>query len=280
MAQRKYTAKEAMRIVQQMRDIDDTDSDGGDGNEDETMIYEEEEVGNFDYMANKPDKFGIKFRMAVDVETKYLLNGFPFLGKDCTRSLENLLHKKTTLVGTANKQRWELPPSARNQKAERYSMNVMKKRPVTLTIYQGKPSKNDCIMSTMNPTVTTGTDPKRKPETVEYYNSTKFGVDIMDQMARNYTARGATRRWPVAVFYNILDLAAINAYVLFKTVPGQKHKTENVLPADAIGVASEPSRREASSSSHSCHTLLSHQQKHVYAVLPRLPIQLCYIIME
>lgn len=37
------------------------------------------------YMANKPDKFGIKFWLAADVDTKYLLNGFPFLGKDDTR---------------------------------------------------------------------------------------------------------------------------------------------------------------------------------------------------
>ena len=38
------------------------------------------------YMANKPDKFGIKFWMAVDVETKYLLNCFLYLGKDESRS--------------------------------------------------------------------------------------------------------------------------------------------------------------------------------------------------
>lgn len=34
------------------------------------------------YLANKPDKFGIKFWLAADVETKYLLKGFPYLGKD------------------------------------------------------------------------------------------------------------------------------------------------------------------------------------------------------
>ena len=34
------------------------------------------------YMANKPDKFGLKFWMAVDVESKYFYNGFPFLGKN------------------------------------------------------------------------------------------------------------------------------------------------------------------------------------------------------
>ena len=34
------------------------------------------------YMANKPDKFGLKFWLLVDTETKYLCNGYPYLGKD------------------------------------------------------------------------------------------------------------------------------------------------------------------------------------------------------
>ena len=33
------------------------------------------------YMENKPDKFGLKFWMTVDVESKYFYNGFPYLGK-------------------------------------------------------------------------------------------------------------------------------------------------------------------------------------------------------
>ena len=36
-------------------------------------------------MANKPDKFGIKFWITIDVETKYLFNGFPYAGKDESR---------------------------------------------------------------------------------------------------------------------------------------------------------------------------------------------------
>ena len=34
------------------------------------------------YMSNKPDKFGIKFWLLVDLKTKYLCNGFPYLTKD------------------------------------------------------------------------------------------------------------------------------------------------------------------------------------------------------
>ena len=41
------------------------------------------------YMANKPDKFVLKFWMAVDVETKYLLIGLFYLGKDDSR-LDNV----------------------------------------------------------------------------------------------------------------------------------------------------------------------------------------------
>ena len=68
--------------------------------------------------------------------------------------------------------------------------------------------------------MTIGTDAKRNPETVAFYNATKYGVDILDQMARLYSVKGGTRRWPVAVFYNVLDLAAINALVLYKECTG------------------------------------------------------------
>ena len=61
---------------------------------------------------------------------------------------------------------------------------------------------------------------KHKPETIEFYNKTKCGVDVADQMARQYSVKAGTRRWPVAVFYNILDLACINAFVLYKKKTG------------------------------------------------------------
>ena len=55
-----------------------------------------------------------------------------------------------------------------------------------------------------------------KLETVEFYNETNYGVDVTDQMARQYSVKAGSRRWPLAAFYNILDLAGINAFVLYK----------------------------------------------------------------
>ena len=41
--------------------------------------------------------------------------------------------------------------------------------------------------------------PKEKPNTVMDYNRTKCGVDVVDQMARQYSSKVASRRWPMQV---------------------------------------------------------------------------------
>ena len=73
------------------------------------------------------------------------------------------------------------------------------------------------------------TTTKKKPETVSFYNKTKCGVDIADQMARQYTVKAGTRRWLVAVFYHFLNLACINAYVLYKKKTGDAISRRNFM---------------------------------------------------
>ena len=103
------------------------------------------------YMPNKPDKFGIEFWLVSNISTKYVINGFPYLGKDekressiplgehvvlkliepftgCGRSVTTdnfftsislaakLLVKKTTIVGMIRKNKRELPKLAKQAK--------------------------------------------------------------------------------------------------------------------------------------------------------------------
>ncbi|KAJ8887860.1 hypothetical protein PR048_014078, partial [Dryococelus australis] len=185
------------------------------------------------YMSNKPDMFGVKYWLAVDAKHQNILNGFPYLGKDATRpadrhlgehvvlrltelffdkginvttdsyftsgSLVNELKKrKTSLVGTLNRARREVQSSVND---------------MVLTSYQGKVTKNVLVLNTIH----TGVDidqqtVKKVPETIKFYNGTTYGGDVVDQMARKYTMRAMGYRWPVNVFYNILDLACINAH--------------------------------------------------------------------
>ena len=78
------------------------------------------------------------------------------------------------------------------------------------------------ILSTMHKDITIANNAKKIPETVSSYNETKFGVDIVDQMAKKYTSRTGTRRWPIHSFQTTLDLAAINAWALYKEVTNEK----------------------------------------------------------
>ena len=57
-----------------------------------------------------------------------------------------------------------------------------------------------------------------KPEVILEYNATKSGVVTLDMMSRQYTIQRGTKRWPLAIFYDIVDMAAINAYVLHTMV--------------------------------------------------------------
>jgi hypothetical protein len=40
-------------------------------------------------------------------------------------------------------------------------------------------------------------------------------VDMLDQMCARYTVQLATRRWTMAMFYGIINIAAVNALVIY-----------------------------------------------------------------
>ena len=101
----------------------------------------------------------------------------------------------------------------------------------TLTVYQRKQKKNVCILSTMHIGVGTFSWAKAKPESVIYYSNTKSDEDIADWMARAYSVKGSMRSWPVAVLYNTLDLAGINARILFKEHQQQESPEESPAAA-------------------------------------------------
>ena len=79
-------------------------------------------------------------------------------------------------------------------------------------------AEKECLhLESLYRTVEVADNAIKLPETVKYYNSTKCGVDVVDQMSRQYTTRSASRRWPMYIFYNVLDFAAVNAWILFRT---------------------------------------------------------------
>ena len=58
-------------------------------------------------------------------------------------------------------------------------------------------------------------DDTGKPDIIEYYNETKGAVDALDQMCAQYTVERATRRWTMAMFYGVVNIASVNAFVVY-----------------------------------------------------------------
>ncbi|KAK2574897.1 hypothetical protein KPH14_012617, partial [Odynerus spinipes] len=198
---------------------------------DEQLFPTKERCRFTQYMPNKPDKFGIKSWLASEVDSKYIINALPYLGKDedrppsvplgehvvlklmepftgCGRSVTTdnyftsislatkLLAKRTTLVGTIRSNKRELPKIAKKKKGnmKRFSTKVLKLDNCTLTIYESKPKKKVLLLSSKHRSVKIEKTDKSLPETVSYCNQSKFGVDMADQMARKYSTKSKSYR--------------------------------------------------------------------------------------
>lgn len=130
------------------------------------------------------------------------------------------MQTKKNYLNLLNKKKDSLP---------RFSSVIYKTNNATLTVYKSKPTKKVLVLSTKHNSVKIEKDKKKLPETILFYNKTKFGVDITDQMARKYSVKSGSRRWPLQVFFNILDLAAINAWVLYNEITGENISRKDFL---------------------------------------------------
>ena len=91
---------------------------------------------------------------------------------------------------------------------------------VSLLSSQVKKAKVVNVLSAMHSIKPVSQDGSTKPAIIEFYNSTKFGVDRVDQMCRLYSSKAGGRRWPVNVFSNMIDMAGINSRTIFELASG------------------------------------------------------------
>ena len=65
-----------------------------------------------------------------------------------------------------------------------------------------------------------------KPESVLMYNQTKSGVDVADKRIRGFTCKRKSRRWPYAMFSNMIDIATNNATIILNSIAPKARKGE------------------------------------------------------
>ncbi|XP_045456529.1 piggyBac transposable element-derived protein 4-like [Melitaea cinxia] len=131
--------------------------------------------------------------------------------------MEQLKDRGLTYVGTLKKNKRHIPPEfqASKTRSPESSLHGFTKD-FTIVSYVPKKSKAVLLISSMHHTKQL--DPlTKKPEIIMDYNRTKGGVDEIDKKCSNYSSSRRTRRWPLAIFFRILDLSGVNAYALYKT---------------------------------------------------------------
>ncbi|KAM4613310.1 piggyBac transposable element-derived protein 4-like [Polymixia lowei] len=204
------------------------------------------------YMDSKPGKYGIKIWVACDSKSSYawkmqIYTGKPADGRpeknqgmrvvlDMTAGLkghnvtcdnfftsyalgQELLKRNLTMVGTVRQCKPDLPPELVSIKGrEVLSSKFAFTDTHTLVSYVPRKNKNVTLMSTLHKDAAVSTSEHRKPQMILDYNSNKGGVDCLDRLIGTYTCKRKTARWPVAVFHNMIDVSAYNAYVVWKAI--------------------------------------------------------------
>lgn len=204
------------------------------------------------YIPSKPGKYGIKFWMLCDSKTSYVYRLQVYTGRtvgqereqnqgervvlDLTQDMQGsgrnvttdnfftslslaqkLSQKQMTLLGTIRKNRKELPAELIKVKDRAPLSSMFAFRDdATLVSYCPKKGKVVPLLSTMHfQREVDNLHPEKKPLMILDYNATKGGVDTADQMLRLYTTKRMTRRWPMVVFYNMIDISALNSFIIW-----------------------------------------------------------------
>lgn len=203
------------------------------------------------YIPSKPSKYGIKMYALCDAKTYYTSGLEIYCGaqpngcyavsnspidvvKRLVSPLENscrnittdnyytsipladyLLQKKLTLVGTLKKNKKEVPLEFLPNKTRMVRTAVFGfQSDKVLVSYVPRKNKAVILLSTMHDEAHIDAS-SNKPEIIMDYNATKGGVDTVDKLCATYSVKRITRRWPCAIFFSLLNIAGINAQVLY-----------------------------------------------------------------
>ena len=131
---------------------------------------------------------------------------------------QKLLHERLTFVGAVRQNKQFLPPVITSKANKPVLTSTFAHREhLTLVSYIPKRGKNVVLISSQHMDQEVHSERQdKKPEIILHYNSTKGAVDSLDKLLRTYSTQRKTRRWPMVLFYNFIDISAYNGFVIYK----------------------------------------------------------------
>ncbi|KAM4584694.1 piggyBac transposable element-derived protein 4-like [Odontesthes bonariensis] len=215
---KRISAQRALEVILEDREGFDDDVEGEDSQEEvSTSSY----AWNLQVYIGKPDGGAPESNqgMRVVLDMSQGLSGHNITCDNFFTSHklgQELLKKKLTMVGTIRKNKSELPPQLLTTKNRPVKSSMFAYTAYTsLVSYVPKKDKNVVLMSTLHGDERICDQEHHKPEIIMDYNATKGGVDNMDKLVTAYSCKRRTLRWPLVIFFDMLDISANNAFVIW-----------------------------------------------------------------
>jgi len=119
-----------------------------------------------------------------------------------------------TYVGTLRSNKPHVPEMMKANCRREHSSLFGYHDQLTITSYVPKQGKAILVLSTLyHDSSVSG--PDKKPDDILHYNKTKSEVDHMDHLATVHTSRRKINRWPMCLFFNMLDVGGIAAFIVW-----------------------------------------------------------------
>uniref|UniRef100_A0A1B6JQP1 PiggyBac transposable element-derived protein domain-containing protein n=1 Tax=Homalodisca liturata TaxID=320908 RepID=A0A1B6JQP1_9HEMI len=208
------------------------------------------------FIKNKPAKYGLKIHALTCARTFYTMNLEVYAGKQppgpfqiqnsglavvsrlvqpvsgtgrnittdnwytsipLAETLKN--DHNLTLVGTLRKNKKEIPLELIDTRNRPVSSSMFAfKDGKTLLSYCPKKKKVVLLLSTMHHSdeIDPQSGDAKKPFILTFYNSTKGGVDVVDEYKARYSVARTSNRWPLTIFFSLLNTIGLNSYIVYK----------------------------------------------------------------
>ena len=112
--------------------------------------------------------------------------------------------------------------------------------------YKAKKNKVVFLLSSEDKTVEVREGEKKKPKAILDYNSKNNNgeVDTSDEILRSYSTKASFKAWPLAVFFNLLNIVSLNTRIIYKDISlsGQNRHQFSIKLGEEL-CASERGRR-------------------------------------
>ncbi|XP_053388758.1 piggyBac transposable element-derived protein 4-like [Mercenaria mercenaria] len=192
---------------------------------------------------NRDGDKGLGERVVMDLVTPILNRGHHVYCDNyfTTAGLfEELQQQGTYACGTFRSNRRGIPDEIKQQKLKEQGTSIMmQKENMVATAWRDK--KTVFILSTnFDPTTPRTTVQRRQkdgsqkdvscPESVRNYTKYMNGVDHADQLRAMYSLARKSAKWWKYLFWFLVDLAIVGAYILMKESPNHQQKTRTGKP--------------------------------------------------